>query len=665
MTHPSPSDGGWRSRVAGAAAAAALYAALVITGAAAGAGFELRYDSVVLPVALAGAFVVLSRLREAWWAPALMLLSAGLCGAVLSGVWTSGLSDQAMLGGLLPHSDSFSYIGGSLRLVHDGELPAVAARRPLAPALGAGLFLLCGDHLRFVLALTVLLVALSLAYPVREVIRTHGWAAGWVLFLGLILFYRRFIGTALTEHAGLALGCLAFARLWRAAHGGTPSTAAGGALLLALGLCARAGAFFALPALAVWAGRAWRGPRRFSGRAFAAVVAAVIAGFAVNAVVQRSTGAAEAAVGNFSYVLYGMVHGGDWSQVLKDHPEVRALPEIERNRTIYGHVRQRLADQPFSLVAGAVRAVGAMVATADGPYGFVRFALQRSIRDVPAARPTELPGLVQALTTRPWKVLQISATYASLAAFSLLAVAGLVFLLRDRGPASPLLLWTTAGIVASTPFAPPWDADLMRVYAATMPFMLALPAVGLAAVAAVVRRLPAMAPVPAPAPLRTGLDPFVVLVPVVCLLTCLFGLRPPAPSAVGPSGAPGLRTLRLVPGSQILLGDEDEAVLRGVLPVDTVRRRMGVLAASRPGRAAELREALETGDTLAMAYDVDAATVRHVVLDAAMASAMGASAVSVETVPVHPGSESMWWRLRAPPVHATPADAGKGTPDPT
>jgi hypothetical protein len=59
-------------------------------------------------------------------------------------------------------------------------------------------------------------------------------------------------------------------------------------------------------------------------------------------------------------------------------------------------------------------------------------------------------------------------------------VAGLVWCISKwREPIPALLLAALAGTFLSVPFVPPWEADRMRVYAATLPFYVTYPAVGL------------------------------------------------------------------------------------------------------------------------------------------------------------------------------------------
>ena len=68
-----------------------------------------------------------------------------------------------------------------------------------------------------------------------------------------------------------------------------------------------------------------------------------------------------------------------------------------------------------------------------------------------------------------------------LAGFYLLLLSGLGLgfcLYKIKEPGYLLLVLGVAGILLSVPFLPPWEADRMRAYAATMPFLAMLPALG-------------------------------------------------------------------------------------------------------------------------------------------------------------------------------------------
>ncbi|MCX6995549.1 MAG: hypothetical protein NTV49_00320 [Kiritimatiellaeota bacterium] len=646
---PSPRHA-FVSGAAGLAAALLVYIAVLWSGIAAPVGEAMRYDSILTPVTLAILFLALSRQPALPLLPALMLLSAALCGAVLSGIWQAGISDHTLLAGLYSHSDSITYLDGSERLLSTGKLTPIASRRPLTSGILALLLFVCQDNLRCTLAVVVFVCAMAMILPVRQLIRTHGWVAGYAMFLSLFLYYRRYIGSTLTEHTGLLFGCVGFALLWRSVHTARRLSAIAGIFVLTLALCARAGAFLILPALAVWMGWTWRGNARFSLRYAALAIAAACAGFALNSAMLHTVGYPRNSQGNFSLILYGLLNGS-WEQYLSEHPEVRYLPELERNRVVYAVVRQRLADQPSSLPAGMWRAYRQFLFSADGPYSFIRFALQRSIVETsPDAQLLPSHGLWEKIRGWPWKYLQIAAVYLIMLAMSGLALVAMFILARKREPASALLLLSSLSIVASAPFVPPWDADLMRLYAATMPLMVALPALGLATLAARTLRHAAPAPQVNAVPAGHACEVLAVAsVSLLCLAPCLFALRA-APSAPA-LGAGGEQTqtwmLRILPGSLIHLRPGASSAAHGgrTAAEDAIRGHMGVLASVHSRRAAELSAALSAGDVLALGFEEQACALRYLVLDTSTADLLGRRPVRVRATPVLPGEEIMWWRI--------------------
>jgi len=631
------------------------YAGILWYGPMTGVGFFIRYDSILTPLGIGAVFFALARMPGPYVLPALMLLMTSLCGLVLSGIWASGVSDYSLLAGFFPLSDSFTYVDGSIHLLRDGSLSSVASRRPLSPAFEALLLFLWRGNIRGVLSSMVFITALAMTFPVKAMVRTHGWTAGYVMFLSLFLFYRRFIGTALTEHMGLTLGCLAFALLWYSAHAARKplSQALAGIFVLTLALSARAAAFFVLPSLAVWAGWTWRGSTRYSFRAFLRVCVVAGAGLALNLLVIHFVGTpGSSSMGNFPYVLYGLVHGGNWEKALEDHPELRRLPELDRNKAIYDFALKGLAERPLSLAEGALGACGQMLFSSEGAYSFVCFGLQRSVREVPAScEATEPVRDYHRHLSLFWKYMQIVATFASFLGLSLLALVGIIFLIRFLQPGSGLLFWAAAGILASSTFAPPWASDLMRAYAATMPLMLALPAIGLASLVLLATRRNAAEPSgyeDDSVKSRALLFLSFVILPLLCLSPILFTVHRTEPQPGPDVAQAAFRMLWLVPGSQVCIEPCGMAASWGrCVDADRVRRNMGVLALANPRRAEELRMALSAGDTLALGYDVDTRTVLHLVLDTANAAHMGSDPAWVHVEPVLAEQEVIWWKVRS------------------
>jgi hypothetical protein len=267
---------------------------------------------------------------------------------------------------------------------------------------------------------------------------------------------------------------LAFTVLWRAAEDplelrGVAERrhqrflALSGILLLALASLARPGALFVLPAVVLWA--AWRlagasrsdslsiRKIRLSWLILLAGSGVILAGYLANSLMFRWLAPANATpFSNFSYIFYGMAVGGKgWTQYLVDHPEVAGLAEAERSSQVLQFALEEARRHPENFLLGSLKQWGLLFSKSY--YSLYSFVTWEN-------------GWIS------WLV------QAALYALCLLGFApgwgG-----RDRARFYFLVAIAT-GFFISVPFAPPMDANRMRVYAATIPLLALLPAVGLA-----------------------------------------------------------------------------------------------------------------------------------------------------------------------------------------
>ncbi|MGR0480649.1 MAG: hypothetical protein ACTFAL_04395 [Candidatus Electronema sp. V4] len=620
---------------------AAFFFCAQASGPLASAGLFFRYDIVLLPVLAAGLFFLFSKLPEPLGAAAVPLLAACLCGLTLAGVREGLVSDLSTLAGLYPHSDGRNYLNGALNLLHGQPLNAFASRRPLSVIFWAALLRLSsGMDIKTAMELMVFLCALSIGWSVRAVIRQFGWPAGCLFFCGFFFFYRRFIGTFLTEHLGLALGCFGFLLVLRSLDRQRKSLFLAGLLLLTLALNVRAGAFFILPTLLLWAGRHWRQAARFSFTAAGLAVLAIGLGFALNSAALHLVGQEGAGQGNFSFTLYGLVHGGDWTLVKQQHPEILKLEEVERHKAIYKLAWAKIAAEPVSLLRGAMRAWAAFSGISQGPYSFVLFSLQQSFLDRPAAGAADCSPW-EKLRRTPWKYFQIAAAYASSGLFLLLAVLG--FFSQQHRQAKPLLLFSWLGILASVPFVPPWDADLMRAYAATMPLILFPAALGVAVLFSWFGRDKQGR---AQEEERTSLLLPAGTILLFLILPVLFR-RPQEqtaaaqPTIVCAEGEPQL--LSLLPGSVLPIGHESNPENDSV-SIATLRSRTGVLHSLNPRRADAFQH-FSPGQTLALGYEHRSALLRYVVVSGGTGTFLP-QAKPVCASPAYKDGMTTWWSIK-------------------
>ena len=248
------------------------------------------------------------------------------------------------------------------------------------------------------------------------------------------------------------MGLLAFYFLVQGACSREETKVHFGIFLLSLGLNARAGTFFVLPLLMLWGAWLFRKNKVFSLRFFLYAGIAVCAGFASSKLLLSVIGGppGQGLFSNFSYTFYGLIHGGDWTLAQKQL-NLGGVSEMEAGKKILTASFEALRQDPFALLRGMGRAWNIFLFD-DYVFSFTRY------------RPFN--HLLQALS-----------------------VFGLVRLVKIKEPLNGLMVCFVAGIFLSVPFLPPWDADGMRVYATTIPFIALLPSLGFAQFLGMLQRL--------------------------------------------------------------------------------------------------------------------------------------------------------------------------------
>lgn len=379
-----------------------------------------------------------------------------LLSMTLSYLWTSGFSDNFLIGGLLPYKDAKNYYIGANLLLNGLPIRVAgqALGRPLFPGFLSSLLLLTGQNLKITLAVLVQLAGIGLYLSARQVRHAMGVLAAALYITFMYFYFQLFAGYAMSEALGFIGGCFGFALLWRAAQ-----TRKWLDLLLGLGVLmaavsARAGAFFIFPMLALWAGRAFRGAKRFSIFTAIQVLVVVVAGYGiVNTLYPRLVGVPEgSSFGNFAYTIYGQVRGGiGW------HSAIAELGTRNPDR-VYQAAWEAFLASPTGIFQGVLKAYADFF----------------------------LPGL-SSIFMFEGNALDLILWFLTIA----LMLRGLYLLVfKLRSSLSALLLAGFIGIFLSIPFLPPIDGG-NRFYASTMPFFFVLLAVGAS------RVLPDETPAPA------------------------------------------------------------------------------------------------------------------------------------------------------------------------
>ena len=302
----------------------------------------------------------LNRSRMAGWlllALTLFLLGAKLYKTWNSG-WNSGPSGWYSIAGFTPVDDALGYFQGARNLLEHGFLDEWSARKPMVANYYALLLLATGHNLPAVIVVNNLLLALSIYMFSRWIYERFGPTAALVALLLEAFFIMPFAPTLMTEIPGLCFGNFAFLLLAQGAHDHKKSAFLLGLCFLGVAFTLRAGALFALPALAIAGGWVFAGPRKFNVRVAALCVGAIGLPFFLGMVQLRLAGPPAGGVpnGNFATVLYGIIQGNKgWDYFKTVHPELVEMTDSQRHRILYGLVRQELKERPFALFSALAR----------------------------------------------------------------------------------------------------------------------------------------------------------------------------------------------------------------------------------------------------------------------------------------------------------------------
>lgn len=375
-------------------------------------------------------------------------LTMALLALSLSYMWTSGFSDNFVIGGLLPYKDGKNYFAGATLILHG--LPMLkagqATERPLFPGFLASLFWLTGQNLKISLGILIQLIGIGIYLSAQQVRKTFGVLAAGIFATLLYFYIQSFIGFTLSELLGFLAGCLGFTVILEASTHHKWRDILLGVAILMIGVSARAGAFFIFPMLAIWIGWVFRGERDFDlKRAVNSFIFILILFFLINSIYSRLLGIPPgSSFGNFSYAIYGQVRGGTgW------HSAIEELGTRDSG-IVYRAALDYFLKHPIGLAIGSAKSY----------RDFFRFGGSGIF---PFSSSTWQPSLNIIL----WLGMLVLLLIAIIRLFK-----G-IHSVRDS-----LLLACFIGIFLSIPFLPPVDGGT-RFHAGTVPFFFAALVAGL------------------------------------------------------------------------------------------------------------------------------------------------------------------------------------------
>lgn len=306
---------------------------------------------------------------------ALFMLMA-CTGSVLVWIWSAETSIGLAVAGMYQISDSMMYWLCSNSLLDTGNFghPLTTGewcqRRATYPTFLSGIALIAQRNIFATLLMQALIASTAIYLAVRRSENSVG-VLGAFLCAALLFIYATvdLFPMTMTENAGLVFGCVGIALLLHASERRDIVWMAGGIAMFSIALNARAGAFFVLPFLVLWAGiTAWLSRTNVWHWVCIASIA-IGAGFMLQAVLVLAAGGSPTrSYGNFSYVLYGLSVGGKgWQQVLIDHPELSGSDAVV-SKAIYGFAWKNLTAHPELFLDGLKKNLS-LFAT-SGTYGF-------------------------------------------------------------------------------------------------------------------------------------------------------------------------------------------------------------------------------------------------------------------------------------------------------
>ena len=462
---------------------------------------DLFFLGLTIPVIWAAVMGVLAVQKHFAGRAGLVVLSVVPAFAGFFYYGLNAASDSSFLvAGIIPCSDARLHFLQAAEIAVHGTTQVLFNGRFLYPAFYAAILNIAGLNILVANLLVSLLVMLGLAFACRLVAKRVGFAGAAVFCLLFWLYFRvHGCGLVMTENLGLLLGTLGFGFLLLSVDRNKIWPVYVALLFFGLASVARPGALFILPALALYAGvRVWilarpktatQPGRAMEGNAsslptmapettkrkkaiasrfsivglmahsqpmrMAAAAVAVFVGlllvvgcFGANNLVMKSLSSGEGkAFGNFAFTLHGLLNGTKWSTSADAYGWDTSLV-MEQN------IKQ-IKESPLSLVRGVFRAYEETL-----KKGFLfRFGPEKRLASTGMAM-----FIFATLGCWLWKPL--------------------------RGDAFWIIL-VVAAIVASIPFAPPWDAGV-RPYAASVPVQIFLAAAGFAMLLDLFRRLAEM-----------------------------------------------------------------------------------------------------------------------------------------------------------------------------
>ena len=363
----------------------------------------------------------------------------------LSYMWSTGSTNQAIIGGLIPHRDSMYYYLSARNLNNGINLDPLLPGRPIYPAFLSLILFFTKSNIRFALLFQTFVLITSLYFFLKEINRSILKRTLFFFVLGLFYFIRNYQYSFMTEDIGLPLVLIAFTFLMQGIRTKRFASFLLGFLFLSLSQNTRPSSLLILPMILLWY-FFYKNSKKINFPLIALGFMLCL-GFVINSVFQSSFSEPGTHMfSSFAYGFYGQTKGGaGWTQIYEDFPGVTDSSEI------LSLSFKNILRNPIGIVLGTLKAYRDFFLPSND-WAFVYI-------------------------TNPITTFSSHISWFIFFAFSIL---GLIQLVKNSKKSfHSLMLFIFIGIFLSIPFAVPKDSGHLRTYAAVIPFLLVFPALGI------------------------------------------------------------------------------------------------------------------------------------------------------------------------------------------
>jgi hypothetical protein len=388
------------------------------------------------------------------------------------------LSIYATLGSYIPYSDAAGYYGGAQHFLHHGQLTSFAARRPFNTLFLATRFFWLGAAIKPALVCQALICAIA-TFLASAVVKTRmGTRLAIGYLLANFLYIAFYLPTLLNTPLGFILGSFSFVLLLESIYYKRLFNFYIGLFVFTLALFVRAGTFFVLPLLGLWAGQYFKSDhQRINWTAVLGSSLACLMAFALNKfLIMHFAAPGAGLMSNFSWTLYGLVTGKGWLFAAKTLPQT-GHSASEYHHLIYQQSLQFFLKQPLVLLKTLWSNM--LHFQIYAPYSLAYFIVMGAslLMPVGSASPQRKSvicllfclctvGLLLAIGVIDFR----QAGPLLGLCISLHCLAYLYYLSKQSLPIAQFFLYVLIGIIASAAIL--WDDGRARVFAASMPLYI-------------------------------------------------------------------------------------------------------------------------------------------------------------------------------------------------